>query len=118
MAKRILIAEDDQMSRELLRLNCELRGYDVVAVEDGYELLKAMEQQPFDLIITDLMMATLDGFSATEILKIHDTVTPVIALTSLSNDKIAHIMGTFVEIFHKPCNYNELLNRVDHLIES
>ena len=81
MPKRILIAEDEQAAREIMTKLAKMQGYDVIAVENGVDLLTIASEEWFDVVITDLMMADLDGASATEIMKMQGSTTPVIALT-------------------------------------
>ena len=116
MPKRILIAEDDVRSRELITMHAKSYGYEVVAVADGVDLLAASINERFDLIITDLMMINLNGASATEILKMQGNTVPVIALTALSADEIHLVHDKFENVFHKPCNYKNLFSYVELLI--
>ena len=74
--RRILIAEDQMSSREALTELARMRGYDVVAVNDGFDLVAAANNEKFDVIVTDLIMPDLNGVSATEIMKMqgeHDS---------------------------------------------
>ena len=116
MTKRILIAEDDPGSREILTIHARIQGYEVVAVNDGVDLLTTSANERFDLIITDLMMANLDGASATEIMKMQGNTVPVIALTALSPEDIHLVQDKFTKIYHKPCNYKDLFEYVESLI--
>ena len=116
MSKRILIAEDNKESRELITIHARSHGYEVVAVTDGIDLLTASANEQFDLIITDLKMDSLDGASATEIMKMQDNTTPVIALTAFSLNEIHLVEDKFTKIYHKPCNYRELFEYVESLI--
>ena len=116
MPRRILIAEDDPAHREIIATFAKLQGYDVVVVSDGIDLLTACTNEPFDLIITDLMMSNLNGASATEILKMQGSTVPVIALTALSPKDIHLVQYNFTKIFHKPCDYNEMFEYVESLI--
>lgn len=62
--KKILIADDDPVIIELLQVNLELEGYDVVSAADGREAVdKAVAEDP-DLVILDIMMPRMDGWSA------------------------------------------------------
>ncbi|HIJ94868.1 MAG TPA: response regulator [Desulfuromonadales bacterium] len=115
MTKRILIAEDDLMSSEMLATFARGKGYEVVAVLDGVELLTMLAEQQFDVIITDLMMATLDGASATEIMRMLEITTPVIALTALSADEIELVKDKFIKVYQKPCDFNALFECVSLL---
>jgi DNA-binding response OmpR family regulator len=116
MAKRILIAEDDLGSREIITIHARIQGYEVVAVADGVDLLSTFANERFDLIITDLMMTHLNGASATEIMKMQGNTVPVIALTALSPEDIHLVQDKFTKIYHKPCNYKDLFEYVESLI--
>ena len=116
MLRRILIAEDETETRELLVSIATKRGYDVVAVADGVELLTVAGSEKFDVIITDLLMKDLSGASASEILKMQGNTTPVVALTALNSQDIGMLQDNFAKIYHKPCNVSELFEYVDSLI--
>src|SRR5262245_32904742 len=59
---RVLIAEDDAQSQYMLTALMTGHGFDVVAVSDGVEALERLRREPFDLIMSDLLMPRLDGF--------------------------------------------------------
>ncbi len=59
--ERILIIDDEQQIRSMLRLMLERDGYEVVEAPDGIEGIKAYRQKPADLVITDLIMPNKDG---------------------------------------------------------
>ena len=114
--KRILIAEDDDNTREILTKLLKHQGYEVIAVNGGVDLLKVNAEVQFDLIITDLMMSDLNGVSATEIMKINGIPIPVVALTGISHDEVDQVKDSFVKIFSKPCNASELIAYIELLI--
>ena len=116
MSKRILIAEDDPAHRELITTFAMRHGYDVIVVNDGVDLVASSDNERFDLIITDLMMANLNGASATEIMKMQGNTVPVIALTALSPEGIHLVKDKFTKIYYKPCNYKDLFEYVESLI--
>ena len=116
MLKRILIAEDDAGSREIIISYALNNGYEVVAVTDGVDLLATAANERFDLIITDLMMMNLNGASATEIMKMQGSTVPVLAITALSSDDIHLVKDKFIKVFHKPCDYKGLFSYVESLI--
>lgn len=64
--KKILIAEDNAVNRELLRELLELRGFEVLEACDGQETLSAIAQSQPDLVVLDLGMPVLDGFAVIE----------------------------------------------------
>jgi DNA-binding response OmpR family regulator len=116
MPKRILIAEDDPRDREIITTFAKRHGYDVVVVTDGVDLLTTKANERFDLIITDLKMANLNGASASEIMKMDGNTVPIIALTAFSPTEIALVKDNFTKIYHKPCDYNELFEYVGSLL--
>jgi DNA-binding response OmpR family regulator len=118
MSKRILIAEDQMASREALTLLATRRGYDVVAVTNGADLLSIAAKEKFDLIITDLIMPDLNGAAATEIMKMQGNETPVIALTGLSHHDVSLVETKFTKIFHKPFNVDKLFEYIESLLGS
>lgn len=58
---RILVIDDDESIRSLLRTVLELQGYDVVEAENGSEGLLCYQAEPADLVITDILMPVMDG---------------------------------------------------------
>lgn len=117
-AKKILIADDDQQSRELLVKMALKYGYNVAGAKDGVELLNLCEGTRFDVIITDLMMANLSGVSAVETLKKQGSTVPVIALTGQTPCEMKSMEDNFIKIFHKPCIVKELFDYVGWIIEN
>src|ERR1700688_4653995 len=89
MSKRILIAEDEPAARELMTSLAKIQGYDVIAVDNGVDLLTVASEERFDVVITDLMMADLDGAAAAEIMKMQGNPKPVIALKGFSEKKLS-----------------------------
>jgi diguanylate cyclase (GGDEF)-like protein len=59
---RILIADDDDANRELLRRRLECEGHEVAEARDGLEVLDALRKFPYDLVLLDLIMPVMDGF--------------------------------------------------------
>ncbi|MGH8569081.1 MAG: response regulator, partial [Gammaproteobacteria bacterium] len=87
MAARILVVDDDESIRDLLRMHLTSAGYEVEVAADaivaGYKILRA----PPDLIITDVNMPHMDGFEFVAALKADTTLPriPVIFLTSIED---------------------------------
>ena len=117
MPKRILIAEDQMSTREALTKLTTMRGYDVVAVTNGTDLLASVADQSFDLIITDLIMPNINGASATDIMKLQGNTTPVIALTGLSHHDVRLVHTEFSKVFHKPIDVDKLFEYVELLLK-
>lgn len=115
MSKRILIAEDEEVAREMLANLATMQGYDVTTVTNGVDLLAIAAKERFDVVITDLMMKELDGASAARIMKMQGHATPVIALTGISAHDILDIQESFTRIFYKPVNVKELFEYIETL---
>src|SRR5262245_55997100 len=87
----ILLVEDDITLAETLRYNLEREGYTVVLANDGvYGLERARRDQP-DLVILDIMLPRLDGFSVCRILR-QESDTPILMLTA-RQDEVDRIAG-------------------------
>jgi two-component system chemotaxis response regulator CheY len=114
MAARILVVDDDDSIRELLRLHLSSAGYEVMAAPDaiaaGYLVLKS----PPDLIITDVSMPHMDGFEFVAALKADPSLPniPVIFLTSVEDgDARGKELGA-VGYITKPVRADRLLSIV------
>ena len=82
---KILIVDDEEMIRGVLREYVEFEGYEAFEAEDGMKAVKMCKEQDFDLLLMDVMMPHLDGFSAVkEIKKTKDI--PVIMLSARSEE--------------------------------
>jgi two-component system cell cycle response regulator DivK len=91
MSKKILVVEDTEDNRQILRDLLGMAGYDIIEAQDGAEgVAKAAEHKP-DLILMDVQMPVMDGFEATRRIKAVPLLKaiPVIAVTSyaLSGDE-------------------------------
>ena len=116
MQKRMLIAEDNQATRDLLVSFAKSQGYDVSAVTNGVDLLTVVTFESFDVVITDLIMADLNGTSAAEIMKMQGHTTPIIALTGVSPQDPILLNNKFTKIYHKPVDISELFNYLKSLL--
>lgn len=85
MASSILVVDDDESIRELLRLHLSSAGYDVQVAEDAISAGYMVLRSPPDLIITDVNMPHMDGFEFVAALKADKSIPaiPVIFLTSV-----------------------------------
>ena len=70
MGTRILVVDDEQLYRHLLRVNLETEGYEVIAARDGEEAIELVTSRQPDLIILDVAMPRLDGFSTLSLIHI------------------------------------------------
>ena len=79
----ILVVDDEDNIRQLIKKYANFEGYKVTEAADGMEALDICAQCSFDLIIMDVMMPELDGFSTLRQLRRKDRRTPVLMLLSL-----------------------------------
>lgn len=109
----ILVVDDEPRLRDVARLNLEMAGYRVVEAGTGFEALDQLRQELPDLIIMDVMMPEMDGFSALKQIR-EVATTPVIMLT-VRNDERDRIRGLDLgadDYMTKPFSTPELLLRV------
>jgi DNA-binding response OmpR family regulator len=109
----ILIVEDDETLVETLRYNFERAGYELHTATDGVRGLELARSVQPDLIILDIMMPKLDGFSVCRILRQESDV-PIIMLTARQDevDRIAGLELGADDYISKPFSLGELLARV------
>ncbi|MBK8920079.1 MAG: response regulator transcription factor [Saprospirales bacterium] len=115
---RILLVEDEESIREALRLNLEMEGYEVVATGNGKKALEYIGGQHFDLLLLDVMLPEVDGFSITEQVRLSNNEVPILLLTAkdMPQDRIAGLKKGADDYLTKPFNLEELLLRVGNLL--
>ncbi len=115
----ILLVEDEVHLHDALKLNLNLEGYDVSSAYDGPEAMRQIEQAHFDLIILDVMLPNLDGFSITEMVRLKNNQTPILILSAknTSANKVQGLRLGADDYMTKPFNLEELLLRVAKLIQ-
>lgn len=117
MAK-ILIVDDEENIREVVREYCELSGYETDEASDGLEAIDKVKNNHYDCIVLDIMMPKLDGFSACrEIKKIDDV--PVIMLSARTEeyDKLFGFEIGVDDYVIKPFSPKELMARIKVILE-
>jgi two-component system alkaline phosphatase synthesis response regulator PhoP len=115
----ILLVEDEVHLHDTLKLNLGIEGYEVTSAYDGPEALKQIENAAFDLIILDIMLPGIDGFSITEMVRLKNNQTPILIL-SAKNTTANKVQGLKIgadDYMTKPFNLEELLLRVSKLIQ-
>lgn len=115
---KILIAEDDTELRQLFTHVLNKNGYTVKGVANGKEALDAMENDYYDLIISDIMMPVMDGYELVRTLREANNTTPVMMITAkdaFDDMRQGFIFGTD-DYMVKPVNVNEMVLRVGALL--
>ena len=116
---RILLVEDEENIRDLVKLNLELDEYEVVATDDGRDALKYFKEQHFDLLILDVMLPEINGYQICEQVRLTNMEVPIIFLTAKDavTDRVAGLRKGADDYLTKPFNLEELLLRVQNLIK-
>ena len=115
---KILVVDDEYRIRQIIRKYAEFEGYEVEEAVDGMQAIEICRKKEFDLIIMDVMMPELDGFSACrEIRKVRDT--PIIMLSARGEeyDKIHGFELGSDDYVVKPFSPKELMMRVGAVIK-
>lgn len=116
---RILVVDDEDHIRDLLKLNLELDGYEVVTANDGKKGLNRFKGEHFDLLLLDVMMPEIDGFSLAEQIRLVNSDIPIMMLTAkdTANDRVTGLKRGADDYLTKPFNLEELQIRVQKLLQ-
>jgi two-component system, cell cycle response regulator DivK len=116
MTKRILVVEDQQDNRQILRDLLRNTGYELVEAEDGLEAVAAVASKRPDLILMDIQLPNMDGYEATRQIRSNpdNKDIPIIAVTSyaLSGDGGKAIEAGCDAFVAKPYSPRQLLARI------
>lgn len=114
---KLLIVDDEENIRRLIHKYAQYEGHEVVEAENGMQAVDLVRRTDFDLIIMDVMMPELDGFSAAaEIRKMKDT--PIIMLSARGEeyDRIHGFMTGIDDYVVKPFSPKELMLRIQAIL--
>lgn len=121
MDNKILVVDDDFSINELIKVNLELNGYNVIQAFDGIKAFALAKQEVPSLIILDVMMPEIDGFTVAKRIRENPQTKdiPIIMLTALSqlNDKVNGFNIGVDDYLVKPFEIDELLVRVRALLK-
>ena len=114
---KILLVEDEKMLAEILSDTLSDRNFDVHLAYDGIHALEAIKKEPFDVIVSDVMMPNLDGYSLAKKLRNEGFNTPILFLTALSatEDVVKGFETGGNDFLKKPFAIDELIVRVKAL---
>jgi two-component system alkaline phosphatase synthesis response regulator PhoP len=116
---RILLVEDEEALRKIIKLNLELENYEVIATDNGRRALELADTQYFDLMILDVMLPEVDGFSICEQVRLRNSKVAIIIVSAkdTSTDRITGLKMGADDYLTKPFNLEELLLRVQNLLK-
>lgn len=115
---KILLAEDEAALGMIIQESLESRGFNVVFCKDGQEAKAAYEADPPDIMVLDVMMPKLDGFSLVKSIRKNDQFIPIIFLTAKSRteDVVEGFGYGANDYLKKPFSMEELIVRIQSLI--
>ncbi len=111
---KILLVEDDDALRFIVKDNLEEHHYKVETAEDGEKAIELFKQNEFDLIILDVMLPKVDGFQVAKTIRAKNELIPIIFLTarSMTEDKITGLTLGGDDYIPKPFSMEELLLKI------
>lgn len=114
---RILLVEDEDQIRKLVKMNLQLEGYEVVEAIDGPQALSIINSQHFDLILLDIMLPEINGYQICEQIRLRNKKVGIIFLSARDSteDRILGLKLGADDYITKPFNLEELLLRVQNL---
>ena len=115
---RILVVDDEARIRSIIKKYAEFEGHSIAEAGDGMEAVRLCRNEKFDVIIMDIMMPELDGFSACrEIRKVSDTPIVMLSARGEEYDKINGFELGIDDYVVKPFSPKELMLRVEAIMK-
>ena len=114
----ILVADDDKNTRLLMQAILEGAGYRVVTAVDGQDALEMLEKEHIDLVVLDVMMPRMDGYTFTETLRQGNSTLPILMVSAkpLPADKNKGFLVGTDDYITKPVDEEEMLLRIKALL--
>ncbi|RPD38427.1 response regulator transcription factor [Chitinophaga barathri] len=118
MNPRVLLIEDEWQLAQIVKDSLETRGFNMMCAKDGREGLRIYQEQRPDVIVLDIMMPNMDGFSFAEEVRKSDKQTPIIFLTAKAQtaDVIKGFETGGNDYLKKPFSMDELIVRIRSLL--
>lgn len=115
--KRILIVDDEQNIREVLKEYLEFNGFEVITADDGYEAVDMCKREDYDFIVMDIMMPKMDGLSAVrEIRKTKNIPIMVLSARGEEYDKLFGFEAGIDDYVTKPFSPKEVVARIKAIL--
>jgi len=120
--KTILIAEDDFVSRKIVNKYLTEKGYKIINASNGLEALTLYQKENPHLILMDIRMPEVDGFTATKMIRDHEKQTgvhiPIIAVTAfaIQGDREKCLEAGMDEYFSKPVDLSKLIEMIEKIL--
>ena len=88
----LLVVDDNELNRDMLKRRLERLGYDVSCAENGIEALKLVRTESFDLLLLDVIMPLMDGFEVLEQLKAESLLRDIPVIVLSASDQLDHVV--------------------------
>ena len=115
---QIMVVDDDRNTRRLFQAVLEAEGYRVLTAGDGQEALNLLEKHYVDLVVLDVMMPNMDGYTFTQTLRQGNNNLPVLMISAKqlpADKKQGFLVGTD-DYMTKPVDEEEMLYRIKALL--
>ena len=117
--KKILVVDDEQQLALAVKIRLQSVGYEVVTAHDGAEALTVLKREQPDLVILDVLMPNMDGYSCLREInaRFGRNKTPVIVLTARDRMKDLFELEGIEDYVVKPFEHDDLLVRIDRVLK-
>jgi len=119
ISRRILVAEDNKAVQDVVSRILDFMGFEVALAGNGVEALSLFFENSFDLVLTDLEMPIMDGWSLTHCIKERSPNTPVVVMTGADRETVLKkVKSAPVDsVIFKPFLINDFQSTVQRLLE-
>jgi DNA-binding response OmpR family regulator len=117
--KKVLVVDDEQQLALAVKIRLQSRGYEVVTAHDGQQALALLEREQPDLILLDVLMPVMDGYSCLREIntRLGRGKLPVIILTARDRMKDLFELEGIEDYVIKPFDHDDLLVRIDRALK-
>ena len=116
---KILLVEDNELNRDMLSRRLKRKGFTVICAEDGQEAIDVAQSENPDIVLMDLSLPVVDGWTASKKLKANTATKsiPIIALTAhaMKGDREKALEAGCDDYDTKPINFERLLGKINTL---
>jgi len=114
---RILLAEDDNSIRGFLTRALERADHEVVACENGDDAIDALDQGPYDLLLTDIVMPGADGIEVARVAAARQPGLRIMFITGFAAVALTAAQATpDAKVLSKPVHLRDLVNEVERMV--
>ncbi len=119
MQQRVIVVEDEPEMLDIIRINLEQSGYEVIAARDGVEAYEVLEGESPDAVILDLNLPNMSGFRLLKLLKRDERLSriPLIVATAFAFEEVEDIAHEGIDCFMtKPFDPADLVNKLEYVL--